>query len=205
MINKKSLLGAVLGISMMASFTAFAASGDALDSNELYSTIYSGNKIVAGEGIPAGEYCLFNKSETKSANYSIKSGTYRLISDTFSYNAIVDLDADDVLYMENCYAVPLEEAKINPINECMVKVGEHIKAGKYSIKFLRDNSQTGTCVIYDSLDFHEDEDDPDGTTIKDHQKVTKISNGGDTEITLEDDTYVKLDGCYLYDVDEDKK
>lgn len=203
MINKKNMLGIALGLSMIASFTAFAANGDNLDSNEIYDTIYTGNKVVAGEGIPAGEYCLFNSSETKDASYSIKSGSYRLINDTFPYNVIVDLQDDDVLYMENCYAVPLSDAKINPINECMVKVGEHIKAGKYTIKFFRDNSQTGLCSVYDSLDFHEDEDDPDGTTIEDHQKITKISNGGDTEITLKEDEYVKLDGCYLYDVEDD--
>lgn len=166
---------------------------------------YDGNKIIAGEGIPEGYYCLYNTSETRSASYSIKNGSYKLVNDTFNYNAIVYLDSDDVLYMENCYAVPLDDARINPINEFMGEVGTHIRPGEYQLVFLRDSSQSGLCTIYNSIDFHNYyDDDEDNDAEEDNiEKEVKVSNGSDTTIELEEGQYVKLDGCYLTDVDDD--
>lgn len=198
MLNKKRTLqfiGAALLASSMA-FTAYA-------SNAFYDETYTGNKIIAGEGIPSGTYCLLRSSETKQGSYSIKSGSYKLINDTFGYNAIIYLEPDDVLYMENCYAVPIDDARINIANEFMGEVGTHISAGDYEVHFLRDSSQTGLCTIYDTIDFHfyEDKDD----TAEDHSKETKISNGSEgTQIKLEEGQYVKLDGCYLTGIDEDE-
>ena len=106
-----------------------------------------------------------------------------------------------MLYLDSCYAVPLEVARINPVNECMVEVGEHIPAGKYRVMFLRDSSQSAVCTIYDTLDFHDEEDEDE--TAKDVSETKKISNGSEAEIELEDGQFVKLDGCYLYDLEDE--
>lgn len=193
-IKKFALLLTSVVLALGCSVVALAKSGH-------YDDIYEGNKIIAGDGIPSGMYCLYNKSETKSASYSVKSGSYRLISDTFKYNAIVYLEDDDVLYLDSCYAVPLEDARINPVNECMVEVGEHIPSGKYRVMFLRDNSQSAVCTIYDTLDFHDEEDEDE--TAEDVSETKKISNGSDAEIELEEGQFVKLDGCYLYDLEDE--
>ena len=113
------------------------------------------------------------------------------------------MDSDDVLYMENCYAVPLDDARINPINEFMGEVGTHVRPGEYQLVFLRDSSQSGLCTIYNSIDFHNYDDEDTDAEEDNIEKEVKVSNGSDTTIELEEGQYVKLDGCYLTDVDDD--
>lgn len=201
-MTKKRWLSSLFALSMTAlalcsgSFTSLAN-----DASDFYKDVYDGNKAIVGDSIPSGYYCLYNKKDNKNASYSIKSGTYVLISDSFRYNEIVYVEDDDILYLTNCYAVPLENARINPVEECMVEVGEHIKEGKYKLEFMRGSSNSATCTVYDSLDFHDEEDDD--TDIEDLSETTKISNGSDTEIELKDGQFVKLSGCRLIDVDDD--
>lgn len=172
------------------------------DASYFYNDTYEGTKFIIGESMPDGYYCLYNTKDNKKASYSIKSGSYVLISDSFKYNAIVYVEDADVMHLTNCYAVPLDQARINPVEECMVMVGEHIPAGTYELNFMRGSSNTGTCTVYETLDFHDDFEEDD-TTVEDVSKVTKISNGSTTKVELEEGQYVQLSGCRLVTIEED--
>lgn len=175
-------------MTMLMSTVAFASSKP--------NDIYVGNKLIAGDGIPSGYYCLYNSKDTAYASFSIKDGTYLLANDSFKYNHVIYLDDDDVLYMSGCYAVPYDEARIITVDECMFKVGDQIKAGEYVVSFMRGSSGTATCTIWDTLDFHSELDD-DGKEVEFDEDVHKISNGSSTKIKLEDDDWVMLSGCRI--------
>lgn len=185
----------------MGSIVAYAATKQA-EPSDYYDTIYEGNTIEVGEDIPSGEYCLFASKDTSQASYSIKNGSKVLISDSFKYNAIVDLEDDDTLHLTNCYVVPYEDARIQPIEECMIKVGDdgQVKPGKYCIRFVRGNSFSGTATVYESINFHYDEKDDDD---EHDERVYSVSNSGITKITLKEGNYVMLNGCRLLGVNED--
>lgn len=196
-INKKLVTLALCGaLSISGTLLSFAN-----DASYFYNDVYEGTKFIIGESMPNGYYCLFNTKDTKKASYSIKSGSYVLISDSFKYNAIVYVEDDDVMHLTNCYAVPLDQARINPIEECMVMVGEHIPAGTYQLDYLRGTSNAATCTVYETLDFH-DEYEEDKTTVEDVSEVTKISNGSTTKVELEEGQYVQLNGCRLITVEK---
>lgn len=198
-MNKKLTTLAICGaLSVSSAIMAFAAN----DASYFYRDVYEGTKIVIGKDMPDGYYCLYNTKDTKNASYSVKSGSYVLISDSFKYNAIVYVEDDDILNLTNCYAVPLDLARINPVEECMVLVGEHVPAGKYKLDFVRGSSNTATCTVYETLDFH-DEEDEDDTTVEDKSDVTKISNGSNTTIEVENGQYLKLSGCRLVTITDD--
>lgn len=186
----------------MGSIVAYAATNRG-EPSDYYDTIYEGNTIEVGDDISPGEYCLFASKDTSQASYSIKNGSKVLISDSFRYNAIVDLDDEDILYLNNCYAVPYEDARIQPVEECMLKVGDdgQVKPGKYCIRFVRGNSFSGTATVYEGIDFHYDEDDKDN---EHEERVYSVSNSGVTKVTLKDGDYVMLNGCRLLGVHEDK-
>lgn len=189
----------ICGILMMLG-TIPVIAGDATD---FYNTVYDGTRLIAGDDIHPGYYCLYNNKDNKEASYSIKSGTYILINDTFRYNAIAYLEDGDSLHMTNCYAVPLEEARIIPVEDCMVEVGNHIKPGQYKIEFVRGSSNSATCTVYDTLDFHSNNDKEDKDLAEEKSEVYKVSNGSKAEVELKDGQYVHLSGCKLIDIDED--
>lgn len=197
-MNKRLATLAICGaLSISSAMLVFAN-----DASYFYNDVYEGTKIVIGKDMPADYYCLFNTKDNKQASYSVKSGSYVLISDSFRYNAIVYVEDDDVLHLTNCYAVPLDQARINPVEECMVMVGENIPAGEYGLEFVRGSSNTATCTVYETLDFH-DEEDEDDTTVEDKSEVTKISNGSTGKVTVEEGQFVKLSGCRLTTIDKD--
>lgn len=180
------------------------------DKGNFYDNTYEGSKLIAGDDIPTGYFCLFNSLDYKRGNFSIKSGTDTLISDSFAYNEIIYLEDDDVLHLNNCYAVPLNDTRIIAAGtDCMVEVGKQIPSGKYSINFLRDPSGTATCIVYKTLDFHEYVKDKDANE-SDVKESYSISNGSKANVELHEGEYIKLDGCYLgnktdeVDNDEDK-
>lgn len=200
---KKWLISCVICISTLGTIVAYAAVH--AEPSDYYDTIYEETTLEVGEDIPAGEYCLFNSKDTGNANYSIKSGSKVLVSDSFAYNAIVYLENEDTLYLTNCYAVDYSEARIQPVEECMIKVGDdgQVKPGKYCIKFVRSNSTSATATVYSTIDFHKYDDDEDEDDDKDTEKVYTVSNGGIRKLELKDGDYISLNGCRLMGLEED--
>lgn len=200
---KKWLISYVLCFCTLGTLVAYAAAQ--AEPTDYYDTIYEQSTLEVGEDIPSGEYCLFNSKDTGNASYSIKNGSKVLVSDSFKYNAIVYLENDDTLYLTNCYAVDYSEARIQPVEECMIKVGDdgQVKPGKYCIKFVRSSSTNATATVYSTIDFHNyDEDDEDS---EDTEKVYTVSNGGIRKLELKEGEYINLSGCKLMGLDEDDK
>lgn len=172
--------------------------------SDYYDTIYENTSYEIGGEMSPGEYCLFASKDSAKASYSVKNGSKVLVSDTFNYNAIVYVEDSDLLYMTNCYAVPYSDARIQPVEECMIKVGDdgQVKAGEYCIRFVRGNSTSGTATVFKTLDFHYTDDGEDADV---EEKIYSISGNGITKILLNEGDYVSLSGCRLMGITENDK
>lgn len=186
----KQLIIAAMTLSIMSSAVTYAAT--IIGPKDYYNEIWTNSKVIAGDTIDAGKYALFNRSDRSLAEYSIKDGTHTLINDTFSYNAIVSLKDGDTLYMSNCYAVKLSEARIQPVDSCMVIVGDQIPAGRYSAEYWGGKNLKGTLTIWDTIDLHVDEEE-----LNEESKT--LYDGSDYSVELKEGQVVKLEGARLTD------
>lgn len=150
-------------------------------------TKYDEGMHKVGKDIPAGEYVLFSSSEIP-AYFEVSSnskGTFDSIicNDNFAENSIVNLKDGTYLTMDRCYAIPINEAKVDVNKSGMFKVGLHIKAGEYKI-VSTDDIMAYMEVATNSTHLFED-------------IITNDNFNGSKYITVEDGQYLMLERCKI--------
>lgn len=150
---------------------------------------YKKQSYYAGKSFKPGYYVLYNTSDIEKATYAIYDGKefniYNTIAtDSFKYNAIVEVKEGQTLYMENCYAKEMSEAIVRATGEGTFKVGTHIKAGKYKVSVIS-GVETRLYVITNSWN---SVDAVDSLGLGDNTTV---------EIEVKNGQYLTLVGCKL--------
>lgn len=195
MKRKLVTLGLIATLALSATTTAYAKTGP----DDYYDSYKSSGNLEVGDDIPPGEYVLFNKSDTRNATVSVRTDGKTVMSDTFWYNYIIDVEDGDRVYMANCYLVDMDEALVFTPEEGFFKVGEHLNPGTYYIEWLR-GDDTGQATAYTHLYYTDDEEYKDSGEWK---KTVNVSPSGSAEVTLEDGMYINLSGCRLVYDDKD--
>lgn len=127
-----------------------------------------------------GVYVLFNNYSYDYADVTIIKNE-NIIVDKFKYNYIVSLNESDILQLNGCYAVKIEDAYVDTLDSGTYEVGRHIKSGTYSIK-TTDNKETGMALIYQDL--------------KDEEPLVVIVNRT-SKIQLKNNNIIRLIDCKL--------
>ena len=181
------LLAAVVATTTM-SVCAFAKDGP----DDYYESYDKSSRIEVGDDISEGRYVLFNSLDSKSASISIKNDGKNILTDSFWYNYIVEVDDEDVLYLTNCYLVEYDEAFVSSPEEGFFEVGKHVSPGKYYIEWIR-GDKNAKATIYSKLVYRDDDDYESG----DWRKTYSVSEGSYTEVEIKEGDYIKLSGCRL--------
>jgi len=152
------------------------------------NTKYRKNSYYANKKLKPGYYVLFNTNDSTKATFAIYKGkevnVYNTIAtDTFKYNAIVEVKKGQTLYMENCYAMEMSQAIVRTTGEGIFKVGTHIKAGKYKVKPI-DGADISLYAISKKWNSEPIES-------------MQLGLNAETEITVKNGQYLSLVGCKL--------
>jgi len=161
--------------------------------SDYYESYDKSSRIEVGDDISEGRYVLFNNQDTRSASVSIKNDGKNILTDSFWYNYIIEVDDEDVIYLTNCYLVDYDDAYVFSPEEGFFEVGKHIDAGDYYIEWVR-GDKSANCVVYDKLYYTNDDEYKDSSKWR---KTYSVSGNGHTKVELEEGQYVKLDGCRL--------
>lgn len=188
---KKRLMALVMVATMAlsVSMTAYAKTGP----DEYYDSYENSGRLKVGTDISPGEYVLFNKSDTKNATVSIRADGETILSDSFWYNYIVDLEDDEDIYLANCYLVELDEALVYSPEEGFFKVGEHIDPGTYEIEWIRGSERAQATVMTELLY----KNDSGYTGTGNWKRTKSIEIGSKDTVELTEGSYIKLSGCRL--------
>ena len=179
----------VATMALSVSMTAYAKTGP----DDYYDSFENSGRLRVGTDIAPGEYVLFNKGDTKNATVSVRNSGDTVLSDSFWYNYIVDLEDGEDIYLANCYLVELDEAMVYSTEEGFYKVGEHIMPGTYEIEWIR-GSERAQATIMTELLYQNDEGFADASSWK---KNANIDRKATYEVELFEGNYIKLAGCRL--------
>lgn len=178
-------LSAVLVLNMLLCTNTYASTGP----GDYYDSYSKNTRYKVGSTLDAGKYVLFNTSDSKNASLSVKRDGETVLSDTYWYNYIVELESDDVLNLVNGYLVEYEEAEDDIVSseDGFFEVGKQIDAGTYSVEFVRSSDDTASYTVWSNLSY----------SGSDTYKTGNISRGGSASVTLQEGQYVQLSGCRL--------
>ena len=150
---------------------------------------YKKQSYHVGKKFEDGYYVLYNTSDTDRASYAVFEGKevniYNTIStDTFKYNAIVEVKKGQTLYMEGCYAKEFSQAIVRPVGEGTFLVGTHIKEGKYKVKSIN-SSVAGMYVI------------TSGWNSENQIDAMGLGSNSEVEIEVKNGQYLTIVGCKI--------
>ena len=155
------------------------------------STVYPAGSYTVGTDIPAGESVLLADS-APAGGY----GIYIIYENTaedadyvdyslFDYNAIIYLEAGQVLNLRDCTASPIDEIpQIDYFYGNMYKIGYHIPAGTYRLKAV-DSTSYGAAYV---LSYPSDNYDVVEASVYVEDKAA---------VTVRDGQYLQLSDCIL--------
>lgn len=181
-------LAASLAMTSMTT-VAFAKDGP----SDYYESYEKSSRLEVGDDISEGRYILFNNQDSHTASVSIKNDGKNILTDSFWYNYIIEVDDEDIVYLTNCYLVDYDDAFVSSPEEGFFEVGKHIEAGTYYIEWIR-GDKTANATIYDAIYYTNDDE---YKSTENWRKSYSVSEGGHTEVELKEGQYIKLTGCRL--------
>ena len=157
--------------------TSYEASG-----RKLFQNKFPAGQYRVGTDIDPGEYVFF--SEASSAYFAITkdaNGRDIIENDNFSKDSILTIYEGEYLKLSRCYAVPIDEVDILPIDSAdMFKVGVHLPAGDY--KLIADADSAYYCIYGDD---------------RQSEIVSNDNFNNQSYISVTDGQYLKLSRCHI--------
>lgn len=169
--------------------TITAKVGNSKYSCKITVKYYGASTYKVGTDIKAGTYCLYNTGKY-GAYYEIRKNASSdldsiIENNIFNYNNIVEIKNGQYIKLQDCYAVPISEAKINTSGEGYFRVGKDIKPGTYKLAIIN-NSDSGYYAIYSKA----------GTSF-DYLLSNDYWESGNNYITVEEGQFLELSRCKL--------
>lgn len=178
-----------LAVMLIAVFSMSTVAYAKVGPDDYYDSYEQKTRYRIGTDIDSGKYVVFNTSDSKNASVTLKRDGENVLSDSFWYNYIVDVESGDTLNIVSGYLVDYDEAKDDIVSseDGFYEVGEQIDPGTYTVEFIRSSDDTASFTVWTSLDYGD----------KTAYKSSNLSRGGTSKVTLEDGQYLQLSGCRL--------
>lgn len=157
---------------------------DEQENENSYDNEYSDGVYKVGTDIAEGEYVVFSDDYEYSGYFCLSedaNGDEIIANEAFDYNAIVEVKNGEFLELEDAYAIPIDEAEVDIDEATGLKVGKHIKKGKY--KLIADDGEEAYYCIYSNS-----------------RKGDIKSNGSfkkQSYVTVEKGDYLILEDCHI--------
>lgn len=153
-------------------------------SSNSYSNSYESGTYIIGEDMPAGEYVFFasGSSDGYFAVYDSKYSSDIKENAIFSYNSIMHVNIGEKIKLERCYAVPIDDAKVDTSGEGMFKIGTHLSSGNYHLKCTSSSREAYYSIFSDN----------EQNKIRDNDLFE-----GDAYISVNSGEYLVLERCEI--------